>query len=108
MNSRGQASLEYLMTYGWALIMIATVIAVLIFLTQAPTQEVKFVSSQPTKLLLKSSSIDNTTNIAKVVLQNITGGQIEITTIEESRNWHSKQRRRMRTRSTKLLRQWYC
>ena len=31
MNKKGQAALEYLMTYGWALIIIAIVMGVLIF-----------------------------------------------------------------------------
>ncbi len=34
MNSKGQSALEYLMTYGWALIVIAIVIAILIVVTQ--------------------------------------------------------------------------
>ena len=38
MNSKAQAGLEYLMTYGWALIMIATVIGVLVFLVGTPTE----------------------------------------------------------------------
>jgi hypothetical protein len=32
MNSRGQSALEYLMTYGWALVVIAIVIGALVFL----------------------------------------------------------------------------
>ncbi len=33
-NLKGQAAMEYLMTYGWALLVIAVVIAALFFLTQ--------------------------------------------------------------------------
>ena len=36
-NKRGQSALEYLMTYGWALIVIVIVIAALVFLIQ-PSQ----------------------------------------------------------------------
>ena len=82
MNSRAQAGLEYLMTYGWALIIIATVVGVLVFVVGTPVQETKFSSSQSNKILLKSSTADSTT--ATAVLQNITGGQIEITGIEET------------------------
>ncbi len=82
MNNKAQAALEYLMTYGWALIIIATIFGVLVFVVGTPIQEVKFSSSNPTKILLKSSTSDSTT--ATVLLQNVTGGQIEITDIEET------------------------
>ncbi len=74
MNNKAQASLEYLMTYGWALIIIATIIGVLIFIITPPASEIVFTSSQSTKILLKGSSIEGTT--ATLILQNITGGKI--------------------------------
>jgi len=82
MRSKAQASLEYLMTYGWALIIIATIIGVLIFVVGTPSQQVQFSSDHPNKLLLKSSAAD--AGKAQAVLQNITGGQIEITDIDET------------------------
>ena len=38
MNSQGQAAFEYLMTYGWALIVIAIVVGFLIFTVNNPQQ----------------------------------------------------------------------
>ena len=80
MNTSAQASLEYLMTYGWALIMIATVIGVLVFVVGTPSEEVTFTSSDPTRLLLKGYGIDDSGN-ASVILQNVTGGDIKITSV---------------------------
>ncbi len=79
MNKKAQASLEYLMTYGWALILIATVIAVLIFVVMAPTDMVIFSSSDPTKIMIKGYS--NIGTGVEIKLQNITGGKIEVTKI---------------------------
>jgi len=81
MDNRAQAGLEYLMTYGWALILIATVIGVLVFIVGSPAPNVVFSSSDPTKLLLKAASVDASTGEAKVVLQNLTGGKISISAI---------------------------
>ena len=76
---RAQATLEYLMTYGWALIMIATVVAVLVFVVGSPASMVVFSSSDPAKILLRASSVSETT--AEIRLQNATGGKISITSI---------------------------
>lgn len=77
MVNRAQAGLEYLMTYGWALIIIATVIGVLVFIIGSPSSSVQFSSSDPAKILLKSGAMQDTVMQAK--LQNITGGKITIT-----------------------------
>ena len=77
MNSKAQAGLEYLMTYGWALIIIATVIGVLVLVASTPSQEMTFSSSDPGKIMVKGSSV--TGDQAEVLLQNITGGNMTVT-----------------------------
>jgi len=75
MNSRGQSALEYLMTYGWALIVIAVVIGVLIFVTGGSTGGVTC-QSRGTQLVLRESSINIGVDGVGMVLQNSTGGTI--------------------------------
>jgi hypothetical protein len=82
LSSRAQAGLEYLMTYGWALVLIAAVVGMLVFIVGAPAQEAQFTSSAPNKFLLKSDTITDE-GIAMVVLQNITGGSLTIDDIVE-------------------------
>ncbi len=77
MNRRAQAGLEYLMTYGWALVIVATIVGVLIFVALPPTQHVSFSSSNPGKILLKSGSVGADGSVAAVA-QNATGGPIEV------------------------------
>ena len=99
MNQKAQAGLEYLMTYGWALIMIATVIGVLVFIVGTPVDEFTCTVSDPQKFVLKGYSIPSSgygldagydqwkTDIGtppynSIVLQNLTGGRITIDRIE--------------------------
>ena len=70
MDMKGQSALEYLMTYGWALIVIAIVIGVLIFVTSGATGGVVCQSSS-TGIIVETQSITTTT--AGVVLRNATG-----------------------------------
>ena len=86
MNNKGQAALEYLMTYGWALIVIAIVVGVLIFIVSSPTSGVVCSSSDPAKILFKSSNIPVATAtdpvVARVInIQNATGGALSGVTI---------------------------
>ncbi|MCX6799010.1 MAG: hypothetical protein NTW59_02855 [Candidatus Diapherotrites archaeon] len=83
MNKRGQAALEYLMTYGWALIVIAIVVGVLIFIVSSPAGGVVCSSSDPAKILFKSSNIlagaaltTPASTTAVINIQNATGGAI--------------------------------
>ena len=75
-DSRAQAGLEYLVTYGWALVLIAAIVGAMVFIFSVP-QEVSFSSSDSTKILIKGSSFNN--GSAAIKLQNITGGTIRIT-----------------------------
>ncbi len=77
MDNRGQSALEYLMTYGWALIVIAIVIGVLIFVTGGATGGVTC-QSQSTGMILQEWSV--TTGSVGITLQNATGGTIGRTT----------------------------
>ncbi len=81
-DDKAQASLEYLMTYGWMLILIATVVGVLVFIATPPADEVVFSSSDPAKIMLKSNNVRD--NITTAVLQNVTGGELRITSVSAS------------------------
>ncbi len=76
MNQKAQAGLEYLVTYGWAIVLIVTVIGTLVLIINQPLEEIKFTSSDPTKLTIKGSNVEN--GVVTIKLQNITGGTIEI------------------------------
>lgn len=77
MGSRAQIGLEYLITYGWALVIVATVVGVLAFIVGSPEPDITFSSSNPTKIMFKSGNIDASGNV-EVVAQNITGGLIRV------------------------------
>ena len=78
MEQKAQAGLEYLMTYGWALIVIAIVVGVLVFIISSPASNVTFNSSDPTKIMLKAGNIDGSGNV-EAIAQNTTGGEIQVT-----------------------------
>jgi hypothetical protein len=78
-SPKAQAGLEYLMTYGWALILIATIIGVLVFVVGTPSSGITFSSSDPTKLLLKAGAVSG--NTVEIKMQNATGGKINITSV---------------------------
>ena len=85
MNKRGQAALEYLMTYGWALIVIAIVVGVLVFIVSSPAGNIVCNSSDPAKIIVKAAQVPSTMkttdfNKATIQLQNLTGGNITVTT----------------------------
>lgn len=84
MDSKAQTAPEFLLTYGWALLMIATIIGVMAFVTGAPLQEARFGVDDAGGITLKSGIVDG--GAAMAVLQNISGGQIQITGIEETGN----------------------
>ncbi len=77
MFEEGQSSLDYLMTYGMALVLIAVVVGVLIFIFSSPASSVVFSSSDPAKILMKAGAVSGTA--ADIRLQNATGGNIEVT-----------------------------
>jgi len=76
MDKKAQAGMEYLMTYGWAIVLVAAVIGTLVLIVGGPMAEPAFSSSDPTKLLLKGTAVEN--NITTIKLQNVTGGEIKV------------------------------
>ncbi len=87
MNNKGQAALEYLMTYGWALIVIAIVVGVLVFIVSSPAGVVCN-SSDPAKIVVKASNLEANvatgTDMGKIILTNLTGGDISSVYISSS------------------------
>ncbi len=81
MDSKTQVGLEYLMTYGWALVLIAAVVGMIVFIVGSPVSQVSFSSSDQTKLLVKAADVDGATGEAEIVLQNITGGPINVSSV---------------------------
>lgn len=75
MKKRGQAALEYLMTYGWALIVIVIVISVLIVVTSSTGAGVTC-TSQSTSIVVTESAINLGDNGVGVTIRNATGGTI--------------------------------
>ncbi len=67
-----QMALEYLMTYGWALIVIATVIAALVFVVSGPAARGSC-RSNSTKLIVRGSTFDYGDDNIEFVLQNVSG-----------------------------------
>ena len=76
MNSKGQAALEYLMTYGWALVIIVIVAGILFFIAVTPQGGVVCNSSDPTKIVVQSYNVTTTGGPNRVVFSNGTGGTI--------------------------------
>ncbi|MBN1940623.1 MAG: hypothetical protein JW772_00410 [Candidatus Diapherotrites archaeon] len=75
MNNRGQAALEYLMTYGWALVIIVVVAGILFFIISSPAGGVSCTSSDPAKMAVQAANIP-ATGTANVKVLNGTGGTI--------------------------------
>ncbi len=91
MNAKAQAGLEYLMTYGWALILIATVIGVMVFVTGTPANETLCNVDDPTSFqirevgefrvkgyTLNGSRGDNVNWASDLKLQNASGEKMTI------------------------------
>jgi len=79
MGKRGQASLEYLLTYGWALILIAIIIGLLVFVVVRPSSGPIFTSSDPSKIAVRAATVND--SVATIVLQNTTGGDLDIVSV---------------------------
>ncbi len=80
MKKKLQASMEYLMTYGWALVLIATTVGVLVLVVGPSVEDPAFSSSDPTKLFIKGAVIQD--NVATIKLLNVTGGQINVQQVQ--------------------------
>jgi len=82
MDRKAQAGLEYLVTYGWAIVLVAAVIGTLVLIVGRPLDEGAFSSSDPTKLMIKTTGVEG--SVATIKLQNITGGEIEVQSISST------------------------
>ena len=85
MNRKAQAGLEYLITYGWAIVLVVTVLSAIVLIVTPTTENTTFNSSDPTKLIVKGATIGN--GQATIKLQNITGGKIKNIQISENPNY---------------------
>lgn len=78
MKPRAQISLEYLLTYSWALVLVASIVGVIVLLFGAPIETPVFSSSQPTEFPLVGGNID-ASNKASVVIKNAASSTIIVT-----------------------------
>ncbi len=81
MEKKAQSALEYLMTYGWTLIVVAMVVGTLVFIIQPPN-EVSFTSTD-NEMLLKDQAIvaGGGEDSVTLAMLNATGGGISVTGI---------------------------
>lgn len=77
-DNKAQSALEYLMTYGWALIVIAIVIGVLIFVTSGATGGVAC-QSQTQAIQVTEWAVKAGNDGVGMTLRNATGGTIGVT-----------------------------
>ena len=75
-----QVGLEFLLTYGWAVVVVTTIAALLIVTFSAPSDKVNF-SAGGRKIVIKASSVAECggTDSVALMLQNFSGGEITIT-----------------------------
>ncbi len=73
MNKKGQSAIEYLMTYGWALIVIAIVVGILVFVL-SNTSGGATCQSRSQKIILKEYAVDPDT--VALGMQNATGSDM--------------------------------
>jgi len=69
MDKKGQSALEYLMTYGWALVVIVIVIAALVFLIQ-PSQVGGNTCSTTSGILITNHQLGATPDYLRLILSN--------------------------------------
>ena len=79
MERKGQSALEYLMTYGWALIVIAIVIGVLVFIMSTTTAGANCTSDN-TQLIYVDHTVNGATDV-QLRLQNGAGQTITVTAV---------------------------
>ncbi|MBN2067875.1 MAG: hypothetical protein JW744_05390 [Candidatus Diapherotrites archaeon] len=82
MNEQGQTFIEYMMTYGWAFIVLVSVIGVVMMLVAPSGDETRCIVNKPTDFLIKGVNIPHTSDLTweggELRLQNATGGEIDI------------------------------
>lgn len=81
MNFRAQAGLEYLMTYGWALVIIVTVVGVLFTVVNPPSNQVSFSVDSRNFIVKSSNTVSGSPPTFTVEIMNISGKQISISQV---------------------------
>jgi uncharacterized protein (UPF0333 family) len=85
-KQKAQAGLEYLMTYGWALIILVTVASVLFFVVSPPSQNTVFFNSNSANFVVRSSNVGSGSGAAFTLqLQNASGKPVVITALGSSK-----------------------
>jgi hypothetical protein len=74
-NQRGQSALEYLMTYGWALVVIVVVVAALVLLVGNPTAASDRCNSPSAGFSIENAELG--TDGWNIVLVNLTGKTVD-------------------------------
>lgn len=77
MGKKAQAGLEYLMVYGWVLVLVMTLVNMIAFAASAPLDSSSFSSSDPASMPLKGALILD--GEVEILLGNSTGGRITVT-----------------------------
>lgn len=80
---RAQAGLEYLLTYGWAMVLVVTVASLVFFVFSVPGEEKVNFSAGGRQIVVKASDIAGCAgkDSATLLLQNASGGPITITSV---------------------------
>jgi uncharacterized protein (UPF0333 family) len=81
LQNKAQAGLEYLMTYGWALVIIVVVAGMLFFVMATPTQSINFNSTTRDIIIRSSNVTTDAPPIYTIELQNTSGKNITLTAI---------------------------
>ena len=85
MERKGQSALEYLMTYGWALMVIAIVIGVLVFIMSTTTSGSNCTSDNTQLIYVDHAVVGSPDGIIdgllELRLQNAAGQTIDITSV---------------------------
>lgn len=76
-DKKGQSALEYLMTYGWALVVIVIVIAALVILVGSPGGADS--CSGSTKFTVRAVDDSTTAGTLTLIVTNATGEQVDAT-----------------------------
>ncbi len=85
MERKGQSALEYLMTYGWALIVIAIVIGVLVFIMSTTTSGSNCTSDN-TQIIYVDHAVDSS-GALDLRVQNGAGQSVIISDLNVGGDW---------------------
>ncbi|MBI3033676.1 hypothetical protein HYY72_00780 [Candidatus Woesearchaeota archaeon] len=82
-SRRGQAAMEFLMTYGWAILVVLVVIGALAYFgVLSPDTLLPEKCTMPLQVTCKDHRVDKTASTIKMVLLNGAGRDMKITTVK--------------------------